>query len=72
VTGIGIGVGTDIGIGDLGNKPKPMSNTTDNMMKMIIASLSFIISSPFFFTYNTGRNIGSTPCCLHFVQTIGE
>ena len=38
--------GTSTGTGDLGNKLIPKSNTTDNMMKMIIDLLSLIISPP--------------------------
>jgi len=44
VTDVTLDPSPDTGTGDLGNKLTPKSNTTDNMMKMIIDLLSLIIS----------------------------
>ncbi|HVJ48450.1 hypothetical protein [Desulfitobacterium sp.] len=42
-------VATDAGTGDLGNEPIPMSNTTDNTIKMIDDFVSLMISFLSFF-----------------------
>jgi len=49
VTDVTLEPSPDTGTGDLGNKLTPKSNTTDNIMKMIIDLLSLIISYSSFF-----------------------